>query len=169
VAGSSQAAPRRAVGSIAVLGACIGLVAGCVSNDVASDVLPPDVHLTDVAPVGGGLFEQRIRLTFRFTNPNAFDLAVDGFSFQLDMNGEPLAHGVSAAGMTLPALSESLVDAEASTTTLGLLHQLKRLSERRELSYDLSGRVHLSNADVPWLAFERHASLGPSTPATPRP
>lgn len=125
-------------------------------------MLPPEVFLADVSPVGGGLFEQRILLTFRVTNPNAFDLDVSGMSFQLDMNGEPLARGVSNEPLVLESLGEQLVTAEASTTTFGLLHQLLRLGERRELAYALSGRMHLANASVPSVAFQRDARLGPS-------
>ena len=126
------------------------------------DVLPPEVFLADVAPVGGGLFEQRVRITFRVTNPNAFDLDVAGLSFELDMNGEPLARGVSNEPVVLAGLSEQLVSAEASTTTFSLLHQLLRLGERRELAYDLRGKLHLADGVARSLAFQRAARLGPS-------
>lgn len=163
-----MAPTSQAATAVAALASLALLAAGCVTDDAAPELLPPEVFLTGVAPVGGGLFEQRIRLTFRLTNPNAFDLAVDGFSFRLVMNGEPLARGVSGESLVVDALAERLVTAEASTTTLGLLHQLTRLSERRELAYDLSGRIHLSGAGVPWVAFERSARLGPSAAPAPQ-
>ncbi len=153
--------------TVLALLAALSWLPGCASVGGGQEVLPPDVFLADVSPVGGGLFEQRILLTFRVTNPNAFDLDVSGMAFQLDMNGEPLARGVSNEPMLLAGLGEQLVTAEASTTTFGLLHQLLRLGERRELAYELSGRMHLSGAGVSSVAFQRSAQLGPSLAPEP--
>lgn len=134
----------------------------CAGNPPPEQILPPNVFLTDVAPVGAGLFEQRIRLDFRVSNPNTFALDTYGLSFTLDMNGEPLAQGVSSEALRLPALGEQIISVEASTTTFGLLHQLLRLSERRELSYQLDGRFLLGEGvGAPFVAFERAARLGP--------
>lgn len=145
----------------ALLLAVIGL--GCASKP-EPEVLPPDVFLTGVVPVGGGLFEQRVRLSFRVANPNGFALDVAGLSFRLDVNGETLARGVSSENLVLPALGEEIVTAEASTTSLQLLHQLWRLTERRELAYELSGRLHLSGAGVSSVPFQHTAQLGPQSP-----
>ena len=117
--------------------------------------------LTDVAPIGGGLFEQRIRLTFRVTNLNDFELPIKGGSFDLTINDTPFARGVSRERVVVPALGEVLLKTEASTTTLGLLNQLRDLSNKREVRYMLSGRFSLDGLHVKSVAFERAADLGP--------
>jgi LEA14-like dessication related protein len=141
----------------------LGMLAlGCASTPLsAREVLAPDVFLTDVAPIGGGLFEQRIQLTFRVTNLNDFDLPIEGGSFDLTINDAPFARGVSRERVVVPALGEVLVKTEASTTTLGLLNQLRDLSNKRELRYMLSGRFSLDGLHVKSVAFERAADLGP--------
>jgi LEA14-like dessication related protein len=141
----------------------LGMLAlGCASTPFsAPEVLAPDVSLTDVAPIGGGLFEQRIQLTFRVTNLNDFELPIEGGSFDLTINDAPFARGVSRERVVVPALGEVLLKTEASTTTLGLLNQLRELSNKRELRYVLSGRFSLDGLHVNSVAFERAADLGP--------
>jgi LEA14-like dessication related protein len=138
------------------------LALGCASTPRgAREVLAPDVFLTDIAPIGGGMFEQRIRLTFRVTNLNDFELPIKGGSFDLTINDAPFARGVSRERVVVPALGEVLMKTEASTTTLGLLNQLRELSNKRELRYVLSGRFSLDGRHVKSVAFERVADLGP--------
>jgi LEA14-like dessication related protein len=140
----------------------LGMLAlGCASTPFsAREVLAPDVFLADVAPIGGGLFEQRIRLTFRVMNLNDFELPIEGGSFDLTINDSPFARGVTRERVVVPALSEVLMKTEASTTTLGLLNQLRDLSNKRELRYRLSGRFSLDGLHVKSVAFERAADLG---------
>lgn len=135
---------------------------GCASTPLRDrEVLAPDVFLTDIAPIGGGLLEQRIRLTFRVMNLNDFELPIEGGSFDLSINDTPFARGVSRERLAVPALGEVLMTTEASTTTLGLLNQLRELSNKRELRYELSGRFSLGGLRVKSVAFERAADLGP--------
>jgi len=139
-----------------------GLAPGCASSPMrAREVLAPDVFLTDITPIGGGMFEQRIQLTFRVTNLNDFELPIRGGSFDLTINDAPFARGVSRESVVVPALGEVLVKAEASTTTLGLLNQLRELSNKRALKYALSGRFSLDGLHVTSIDFERAADLGP--------
>jgi LEA14-like dessication related protein len=141
----------------------LGLFAlSCASTPrSAREMLAPDVFLTDIAPIGGGMFEQRIRLTFRVTNLNDFELPIKGGSFDLSINDAPFARGVSRERVVVPALGEVLMKTEASTTTLGLLNQLRELSNKRELRYVLSGRFSLDGLHAKSVAFERAADLGP--------
>jgi len=138
------------------------LALGCASTPFsAREVLAPDVFLIDLVPLGGGMFEQRIQLTFRVTNLNDFELPIKGGSFDLTINDAPFARGVSNERVVVPALGETLVKTEASTTTLGLLNQLRELSNKRGLRYALSGRFSLDGLHVKSVDFERAADLGP--------
>jgi LEA14-like dessication related protein len=141
----------------------LGMLAfGCASSPLrAREVLAPDVFLIDMSPIGGGMFEQRIQLTFRVTNLNDFDLPIQGGSFDLAINDAPFARGVSRERVVVPALGEVLMKTEASTTTLGLLNQLRELSNKRALRYALSGRFSLDGLHVKSVDFERAADLGP--------
>lgn len=142
--------------------ACIALLclAGCAS--LHRTVEAPEVFLVGLVPIGGGVFEQRVRFDLRLQNPNDFDLQLSGIEFRFDVNGEPLARGLSNQEVTVPRLGEVMVSVDASTTLVGLLHQVVRLSERRELTYELRGRAHLRSRSAKPLAFERTGELTPN-------
>jgi LEA14-like dessication related protein len=154
----THSAPHRHI--LLALGLGV-LTLGCASTPLLEpEILVPDVFLTDVSPIGGGLFEQRIQLTFRVTNPNDFELPIEGSVFDLSINDAPFARGVSREAVAVPALGETLLRVEASTTTLGLMKQLSQLGSKKQLNYALTGHFNLDGMGVPSLAFERASELG---------
>jgi LEA14-like dessication related protein len=124
-------------------------------------VEPPEVYLSDIAPVEIGLFEQRLRVELRILNPNDFALEVTGLDFQLDVNGIQLARGLSNEEITVPRLGESVVSVMTSTTVLDIVRQIDNLSQQQEMSYEIRGRLHLGNAAVGSVPFERSAKYAP--------
>ena len=56
---------------------------------------PPKVSLEDVRPIELGLLQQRFELELRMDNPNDLDLDLEALEFDLDLNGQPLASGLS--------------------------------------------------------------------------
>jgi LEA14-like dessication related protein len=124
-------------------------------------VEPPEVYLSDIAPVEIGLFEQRLRVELRILNPNDFALEVTGLDFQLEVNGIHLARGLSNEEITVPRLGESIVSVMTSTTVLDIVRQIENLSQQQEMSYEIRGRLHLGNAAVGSVPFERSAKYAP--------
>ena len=140
--------PRRRTLLCAVAAAL--LAAGCASLPVGLDA--PQVSLSDLSLQGGGLFEQRIGLVLRVVNPNRRELAIDGMSFELELNGKKFARGVSDRSLSIPGLGEALVDKRGHF--LGdVLRQLGSLGERRGIDYRLYGKVLMSGFGS--LPFER--------------
>ncbi len=139
-----------------------GLVSllGCAGT-LHSEVEPPEVYLSDIAPVEIGLFEQRLRVELRILNPNDFALEVTGLDFQLDVNGIQLARGLSNEEITVPRLGESIVSVMTSTTVIDIVRQIENLSQQQEMSYEIRGRFHLGNAAVGSVPFERSAKYAP--------
>ncbi len=135
------------------------LVALACASTHGGEVEPPEVFVADLAPLGGGLFEQRVRIDLRVRNPNGFDLEAEGIDVQLDINGERFARALGNEAFTVPRLGEAVVPLEASTTLVGLMHQVLRMSERRELAYSLRGKIHLGGLRT--VSFERTAELTP--------
>jgi LEA14-like dessication related protein len=117
--------------------------------------------LSTIAPVEIGLFEQRLRVELRILNPNDFALEVTGLDFQLDVNGIQLARGLSNEEITVPRLGESIVSVMTSTTVLDIVRQIENLSQQQEMSYEIRGRLHLGNAAVGSVPFERSAKYAP--------
>lgn len=122
---------------VAALGLAVG---GCA----AMATRPPGVSLANVSIEEFGLLEQRLGLTLRVMNPNDADLPIDGVSFDVDVNGQHFAKGVSSKAVTIPRLGEALVDVSAVTTLGDLLRQLGQLAKggRRTVEYRVHGRLY---------------------------
>ena len=56
---------------------------------------PPEVLVTNITPLEGTAFEQRLQIDVRVRNPNDYDLQVTGVDFRLYLNGKRLARVVS--------------------------------------------------------------------------
>jgi LEA14-like dessication related protein len=132
--------------------ACILLVAmvGCASWLMKGE--PPEVLVTNITPLEGTAFEQRLQVDLRIRNPNAFDLLVTGidFDFTLNLNGKRLARGLGNTGITIPRLSEAVVSVQTSTSTFDVVRQLLTFSQAQDLSYDITGRLHLKDGRLPF-------------------
>lgn len=132
--------------TLALAAVVLAATAGCATRDApALDVGLVSVALVDVQPL-----EQRLMLTLRFTNRTDRDVAVDGLTFRLDVNGREFASGVSNRSFTVPRYGETRIDAPATSTLSGVLGQLVELQKRiagpdgtpPPLSYRLAGRAN---------------------------
>ena len=123
-------------GAALALAACSGLPMGLES---------PKVSVADIRLTGGGLLEQRFRLTLRVHNPNDRDIPVDGLSFVLDLNDAEFAQGATNRPVTLERLSDTLVEVEGVSNLAAVLDQLQQFGtspDRREaVSYRLHGTL----------------------------
>lgn len=120
--------------------AAAGLLAGCAGSWLRP--LKPEVALADVRFDGGNLLEQRFVLTLRVTNPNRFEIPVQGLSFTLDVADQPFAHGVGNRPVTIPALGDGLVEVNATTGLASFLSQFRHLGKTPgAIPYRLKGRL----------------------------
>ncbi len=115
---------------------------------------PPQVHLTDIRLLPGGLLEQRFQVDLRLGNPNDFDLALDGLTFEVELNDMPFARGLSNQSVTVPRLGEAQLRVVASTTLIDVVQQMLVLGERSDLSYRIEGVVYLRGAAARKLPYE---------------
>lgn len=112
-----------------------------------------DVRLVELSP-----FEQRYRFSLRVQNPNAAALRISGLSFELEVNDEVFARGVNDATVVVPAYGERGIHVSATSTTLGLLRQLRKLEQTQTLRYRLKGRVSSPDFARP-ISFDYPGSL----------
>ena len=130
--------------------ACLLLVAmvGCASWLMKGE--PPEVLVTDVTPLEGTAFEQRLQVDLRIRNPNDFDLFVTGIDFTLNRNGKRLARGLGNTTITVPRLSDAVVSVQTSTSTFDVVRQLLSFSQAQDLSYNIMGLLHLKDGRLPF-------------------
>ena len=126
-----------------ILIAAIGLVAGCAS--MGPKLEPPQWRLVDMQFIDARLLEQRHALTFRIINPNDIDIPITGMYYEVEIEGEKFASGVSDNPVTLPSYGESEVTVTVSTN---LLKSIPRLAEMmntppEQIHYRISGHVRV--------------------------
>ncbi len=120
---------------------------------------PPQVHLTDIRLLPGGLLEQRFQVDLRLGNPNDFDLELDGLTFEVELNDRPFARGLSNQSVTVPRLGEAQLRVVASTTLIDVVQQMLVLGERSDLSYRIAGVVYLRGMTTRKLPYETSGNL----------
>lgn len=113
----------------------------------------PSVELISfkALPVNG--FEQKFEIGLKLTNPNNFALPFNGMSYQLNVAGETLAHGVAADIPTLLAYGEARFVVPVSTSLLRGIKVISALIDNQgeNISYQLKAKLDIDIPLVPRL------------------
>jgi LEA14-like dessication related protein len=103
----------------------------------------PQVSFVGLKALEANLFEQRLEVRLLVKNPNQIALPVNGLDVDVELAGEPLAHGVSAREFTIPANGEAefdmLVTANAATALIKILGSDRK--SREAIEYRLKGKL----------------------------
>jgi LEA14-like dessication related protein len=146
---------KRYILSAAILFAVL-LMGGCMGMTLQS----PSVTLAHMDVIEVGLFEQRFAFKLRVLNPNNQEIPVTGLSFEVELNGEPFAKGVSNKPVTVPRLGEALLEVTAVSGFTGILRQINEASRgsRDAMSYRIKGR--LVTGSFGGINFDESGKLG---------
>ncbi len=106
--------------------------------------------MSNVKPLGGTLFEQHVQVDLRVRNPNDFDLEVTGLDFTLQLNDKRLARGLASQAVTIPRLGDAILRVETTTSTLDVLSQLLNLASGKNVTYQITGVLHLHDIPLPF-------------------
>lgn len=134
----------------------------------------PEIGLASLELAEFGLFEQRFIMKLRIQNPNDVDLPINGMTFDVELNGQPFAKGLSDKAVTVPRMGEALLEVKATSNLGSVLRQLRELQKggRDRADYRLFGRIGLDGlgsipfdrrGDLPMPLFEQ----APGKPAAP--
>lgn len=142
-------------------------LSGCAYLSLQGE--PPEVLVTNVTPLDSTIFEQRLRVDLRIRNPNDFDMSITGLDFRIDLNGQRLARGLGNQSVTVPRLGDAVLTVETSTSTLDVVRYLLSLRKRQDVSYHISGVVHLAQGRMPFenegvLIEQSQFNASPSNP-----
>jgi len=119
------------------------LVSGCASLFWMGE--KPHVDIVNITPKEMRLLEQTFLMELRIQNPTETDLDITGMSFELEINGQPFARGVSNQSLKVERLSTQLVQVDAYTGLVSILRQLseaKKGSYASGFKYRLKGSIH---------------------------
>ena len=129
-----------------LLRCCLGLVLA-VSLSACSLLQgrdPVTVSVIGIEPLPGQELEIRMAIKLRVQNPNEAPIAYNGVALDLEVNGQPLAAGVSDQRGTIGRYDEGIVSIPVSITAFSMLRQAVGLSQLRDLDgmpYVLRGKL----------------------------
>jgi LEA14-like dessication related protein len=118
------------------------LLAGCAHLWGTPDT--PRVNIASLTPKEMKLFEQVFFMDLRVMNPGDKELVINGLAFNLEVNGQAFARGVSNESFTVGPFATHVVQVEAITSLASLLGQIVR-AQKEEFSgftYRLKGYFH---------------------------
>ena len=126
--------------SIVALVLAAGLVA-CAGFGTKLET--PRVSFVGVKALEANILEQKLEVRLRVRNPNQRDIPVNGLDVDVELAGEPFAHGISAREFTVPANGEAefdrIVTANAATALLRILGSDRK--SREAVEYRLKGKL----------------------------
>lgn len=137
-------------------GGSLLMLAGCAGLPLGLD--KPEVAIAGIRLLDGNLFEQRFVLTLRITNPNRVDIPIEGLSFDLDLNEQPFAKGVSNRALVVPRLGEATMEVTVSTGLNAWLKQFGELGKGRDKA-DYRVRGRLVTGSLGGFDFDRRGQL----------
>jgi LEA14-like dessication related protein len=118
----------------------------------------PTLSVVNVQLLKGDLWHQELKVRMRVQNPNDRQLPVKGLSYELDVDGQEFAHGISGESFVVPAHGEAEFDLSVSANMASLL--VKMLGQGGDsLDYQLSGKISLSAGLLRSFSFNEHGSF----------
>ncbi|MDB6107558.1 MAG: hypothetical protein JWO52_7557 [Gammaproteobacteria bacterium] len=104
----------------------------------------PTLSVVSVQMLKSDLWHQELKLRMRVQNPNDRVLPVEGLVYELDVDGQALAHGMAGDSFVVPARGEAEFDMSVSANMASVL--MKVLSQGgNPVDYRLKGKIALSS------------------------
>ncbi len=105
---------------------------------------PLDINVVGIEPLPSQGMELRFTLKLRVQNPNETPVDYNGVALNLEVNGQPLASGVSDQRGSIPRFSEALISVPVSVSAFSVLRQTLGLDLTQtldKLPYVLRGKL----------------------------
>lgn len=142
----------------AVVFAC----AGC--SAFAPKLEQPRLSLVSIGMMSADIFNQQFRVRMHVQNPNDRDIPVKGLDYELFLEGDSFAEGVSNNAFVIPALGETEFDLTVRTNFVSSIGRLvSRLNGRSQVNYVLEGKVITDIGMFSKIPFRESGSVDLST------
>ena len=148
------------------------LILLCMSLQACALFSPRDPLVVQVAglePAAGAGLEWRVLVKLRVQNPNREPVNYSGVALAFEVNGQPLASGVSPEQGTLGGYSEALLTIPVTVSAFSMFRQalgLADLQARKGVPYRLDGKLEGSGL-MGTVRFSDSGRLDPMTLAPP--
>jgi LEA14-like dessication related protein len=143
--------PGAALAAALLLSACV----------LAPKFETPQLTVVGVQLQGGDLFTQHVKVRIHVVNPNDRDLPVSSIEFTLEVEGQQLANGESAASFLVPARGEAEFDTNVTANVAGALLSLvaRNGGAPQSVAYRMSGKVSLSGGFLRAIPFDERGTV----------
>lgn len=121
---------------------------------------PLNINVVGIEPLPSQDLEMRFAVKLRLQNPNETAIDYNGVALDLDVNGQPLASGVSDQHGSIGRFSEEVLVVPVSVSAFSVLRQTLGLSQNQNLDnlpYTLRGK--LAGGLFGTLRFVDHGTL----------
>src|SRR5690554_5761386 len=120
----------------------LALVALSGCSALAPKIEAPRLMLVSAAMTSGDIFSQTFVVRMHVQNPNNRDLPIRGIDYQLFLEGDRFAEGVTPRPFVVPANGETEFDIIVRTNFVSSIGRLlTRLQGRRQVEYLIEGRI----------------------------
>lgn len=105
---------------------------------------PLNINVVGIEPLQSQDMEVRFAVKIRVQNPNDTPIDYNGVALDLEVNGQPLASGVSAQSGSIARFSETVLTVPVSVSAFSVLRQTLGLSQTQTLNnlpYVLRGKL----------------------------
>ncbi|WP_455827280.1 LEA type 2 family protein [Pseudomonas graminis] len=105
---------------------------------------PVNINVVGIEPLQSQDLEVRFAVKLRVQNPNETAIDYNGVALDLEVNGRPLASGVSDITGSIPRFSETVLTVPVSVSAFSVLRQTLGLSQTQSLNnlpYVLRGKL----------------------------
>lgn len=133
--------------------ALVWFLSGCTS---LTHLQAPRLNVVNVGMVSADIFSQQFRIRLHVQNPNDRELPIKGIEYQLFLQGDSFAEGVSDQPFVVPALGELEFDTLVRTnfvSSLGSLLSRLNGADGGKVQYNFVGKVVLSKGLVRSIPF----------------
>ena len=139
---------RIAAGMVSLLlGACSALV---------PKLEAPELTIVSVDVVKADLLQQQLRVRMHVQNPNDRSLSVRGVTYELEVAGQPFAHGESEKNFEIPALGSTDFDVGVTANAASALLRLASGGKQLEnVEYRMVGKVSLASGLIRSIPFDK--------------
>ncbi|CAD5108916.1 LEA type 2 family protein [Zestomonas carbonaria] len=105
---------------------------------------PLRIDLAGLEPLPGQGMEMRFAVKLRVQNPNDQAISYNGVALDLEVNGQPLASGVSDVSGEVPRYGETVISVPVTISAFSMFRQAWGMTSntpRQSLPYELSGKL----------------------------
>lgn len=139
----------------------MSLLAGCAG---ISNLESPRLAVVSVGMVSADVFSQQFRIRLHVQNPNDRELPIKGMEYELFLQGDSFAEGVSNEPFVVPALGEAEFDTVVRTNFISSIGRLLSKTDRgSKVQYAFVGKVHLSQGFLRTLPFSETGTVDLAT------